>query len=113
MITIEKIKQEIEEIIADDPRSYPSSTDKKRAGERLDLLRTCIRFLETKPNEESVKKQFETCVSKARVIDSGYAAWCGRGDVPLNKKNTSSYNAEMGAKQNNFQMKVLKYLLEA
>lgn len=91
MLTAEKVRIEIAEIILHNKHRSGDDPDYKRAERRLKLLQPLLAYLETEPSEEYVRKKLERCRALLQKIEDGYEAWCSNNQTDfLSTQNPKS-----------------------
>jgi bifunctional pyridoxal-dependent enzyme with beta-cystathionase and maltose regulon repressor activities len=106
MKTIKEINQEIDELI----NRAKTEADKKKITSKVVWLRQCIRYLETNPNQEYIKRTINELELLIVNKKQQYKTWidlnAGKFDNPEKKYESIMDFAGMKAK-----IKTLKYLL--
>jgi len=73
MKTIKEIKKEEADLHEQIKTADHSET--KRITKRLELLKICRLYLETKPSEESLRGQLDDLNHNIKIIDERFSAW--------------------------------------
>lgn len=115
MKTLKEVNLEIEQKIEEGRNASQTGNSKlyNKLSLRVGFLRKCQHYLEGEPREEFVVSEQKRMDDKKKAIESGYYEW-KKFQVASNKDDTalrSEYNALMGMKDINLQLKTLNYLL--
>lgn len=74
MKTLKEIKQE-EESLLKEIKHTSTDNEVKRIRRRLEFLKTCRLYIETKPSEQYLESQLQQLHNKVGVINQRFGAW--------------------------------------
>ena len=107
----EKLKNEIKKLVDE---SALESTPKKRIKvikERVSFLRQCVRYIQTNPTVDCLKRQLDGIVFKLKTISERYETWAlthGTGDGVEDRKKYATLNEISKLKK---QLSTLRFLM--
>lgn len=111
MITIKEINREIKLI----QKEYQGKAQviPKAASRRLQVLRQCILYLETKPTEAFLKQNVIELEKRIKAIKAGFGKWLNHAPTEIMQKRNPRqvYHNEMGLKKYRIQLETIKFLL--
>lgn len=108
MKKLQELNKEIKDIESLETRGEKASVIKRR-GKRVAFLKFCVKYLETQPSIDFIKKEKGRISGIVDSVQSGYTSYIGVNTDP--RKWKAEYNKETGLMKLKEQLRTLNFLL--
>jgi flagellar motility protein MotE (MotC chaperone) len=114
MKTITEVKEQIAENEARGVKKTISEREYKKLCNETEVLRTVLKYLETKPSEDYLKREKERLEAIVKAKNDQYEYWLKHNKpLEVDPKNARSYfNKESGVTVLSRQLKTIKIILD-
>lgn len=112
MIDIEKLKKEKVSIVNTLDQDMTKGMANK-IKKRLSFLIDCIRYLESHPTEEFLKKEQDRLAKRIVLLKAGFKDWLPDKQYDTEKKQQIAYYKECKIPSLNNHLKTIKFLLQS
>ena len=110
MKTLNEVTQELDDLLKSIKKDS-SEREIKSAKSRAQFLRMCIKYLETCPREEFIRKQLNEAKHRVELIPTHFESWKTGKVLTQFKDPYAAYCTQMGLSTLKIQVVTLEYLL--